>query len=144
MKHLLLGLTVTTLMLGSCNTNKKEKEDPIDQLYGEVMSIHDGIMPEMETIITYEEKCKIMTDSLIKLENDNYVNKIDSLTTLLDSLIIADKAMMQWMRAFHNKSTYTGMKPEEIIEYLSSEKEKILIVKQKMDSSISKAKQMFK
>ena len=121
-KYLLL---LTTILL-SCKPVFKDKQ--VENLYDEVIVIHDEVMPEISTINKLKKKIRQLPD-----QNPETMSLIQELDT-------ADEAMMSWMSDFQ---TFRGMEKEtkEVkLAYLESEKIKISNVSSLMKSAIAKAK----
>ena len=129
---LLLSLSVITILSCNLNQNSGEEEYALKKLHAEVMDIHDEVMPKMSTINKLERRLKQ------KLEDPAAPNK-ESIQQLIYQLDEADDAMMNWMSAF-KKPDYSNFEAAKSI--YATEKEKIIVVKDKMNSTISKA-QMF-
>lgn len=100
-----------------------------EELYKEVMVIHDEIMPAMSDIMSLNKKIKS-----VQKTNPEEADKITELTGILES---ASEGMMNWMRNFNPK--IENMTPEEAARYLEDEKKKITAVKQDMEAAIEKA-----
>jgi len=126
---LLLSLSVIIIL--SCNLDQKsgEAEYALKKLHTEVMDIHDDVMPKMSSINKLERQLKQ------KLK-DPEVPKKDTIQQLVYQLEEADEAMMNWMSAF-KKPDYANFEAAQ--KLYASEKEKIKVVRDKMNSTISKA-----
>lgn len=126
---LLLSLSVIIIL--SCNLDQKsgEEEYALKKLHTEVMDIHDEVMPKMSSINKLERQLKQ------KLK-DPEVAKKDTIQQLVYQLEEADEAMMNWMSDF-KKPDYADF--EAARKLYTSEKEKIIVVRDKMNSTISKA-----
>jgi len=129
-KKIILTATVIICTLFSC----KEETPKSSQMQG-VMEIHDEVMPKMGKLSSLVGKLKPMADSL---GTDSPENKA------MEGLQDANESMMQWMQNFG--STFNS---EEILEgkelsaekriLLDMEEEKVLAVKEKINSSIATA-----
>ena len=117
-------------LLIACSSNV-EKEN--EQLFDQVMEIHDSIMPEMGAIRTTR---KGIVD-MMTAETDSL--KLQALSLVSEELDQAHKGMMVWMRQF--EPDYEGT-PEEKNAYLKKEKEKMVEVKDKMVVSLKKGKEL--
>lgn len=109
-----------------------------DSLLSEVMVIHDEVMPEMGRIYRLQKELTQVIDSL-ETEGTAAAIPVDSLKALSAQLKAADDAMMNWMRS--NDFQFEGMEQEEIMEELQSEKENIIVVRDKMLNSIRQAEE---
>ena len=115
------------LMFFACSHGRSD----VQILHDEVMEIHDAVMPKMSDINHMQKELKKMIE---KLDS----TKIEQAESLLADLNHADKIMWDWMHEFkvpdvsHSKSVQ--------IQYYAEEKVKIEVVRDKMLSSIEKAK----
>lgn len=134
------------LYLMSCISQKTENEHrtatdrqtciAIMNLQQEVMSMHDSIMPSISTILHLKRELKI------RLQEGNIADEkqIREIHKVVKALEDADQAMMRWMQ--NHKTTYEGMKEDEIQSYLKKEKQQINKVGEKIVESMKKAKVM--
>jgi hypothetical protein len=144
----LLALLLSTLIIMSCQQKSSEEQttthdatapDVVEtsenqQLYNEVMKIHDEVMPETETIYTIKKELKKkITDNPTMDEAERI--KIDALVAKLDS---ADKSMMDWMHEFQPIPDSLG--EEKAREYLENEMERIKKVQSNIQNAIREAK----
>lgn len=102
------------------------------------MVIHDEVMPKMGNIEKLSQKLDSVQQSRKKKGeiSDSAEKEIEA---RIQALSEASKAMMQWMRKY-NKPSDT-MKHQEVMEYLEKEKEKIIDVKNQINTSIQKAEE---
>lgn len=131
----LIGLTLPLLFIfASCNLNQganSENEYALKKLHNEVMDIHDSVMPRMSEI----GKLKRQLNEKLE-ENADSVNS-ESIQQMVYQLGEADEAMMNWMGEF-KKPDYSDF--ENAQKVYEQEKSKITTVRNKMMSTISKAK----
>lgn len=122
-------LFTSTLLLMSCNFNQidGEAEYALKKMHTEVVEIHDVVMPRLSEIGRLKRQLKE------KLEAPNAV-KQDSMQQFIYRLDEADNAMMNWMGEF-KKPSYEDVKAAEKI--YQTEKQKIIAVRDKMNSTIS-------
>ncbi len=134
MKTLLGSAVSLLLILASCNLNQAESSEHeyvLKKLHNEVMEIHDSVMPRMSEIAKLKREMK-------KMLNDNANSaKADSIQQLVYQLGEADEAMMNWMGEF-KKPDYSNF--EQAKSIYTKEKVKIESVRDKMITTISKAK----
>lgn len=125
-------LFTTSLILFSCNLNQNagEAEYALKKMHTEVMEIHDEVMPRMSDIGKLKKQLK-------EKLNSPETTKQDSIQQLIYQLEEADNAMMDWMGNF-KKPNYKEAEAAEKV-YLS-EKKKIIVVRDKMNSTISAAR----
>ena len=97
------------------------------------MEIHDAVMPEMGTIMKIRKQVLLKVDST----QDNTTN--DEFVKMSETLDEAYDSMMGWMRDFDPNFEGT---PEEYNSYLKDQKEKMIVVRDQMLSSIEDGKKM--
>ncbi len=133
-KNIGIILILSSIFLLSCGETKP-KEDPLqkerEQVYKEVMAVHDEMMM-MGKIRGAQGKLKKM------MESDS--TNAAKYQTAYDHLQVADDAMMNWMKQFKNPPENTAMK--EAIEYLKDQKIKVQKMKEVMIENLDKAKQI--
>src|SRR6185295_2450777 len=140
MKSLLV--IASCLVLFACgNTSEHAGHDmesdgdsPNQALYNQVIDIHDEVMPKMEDLYKFKQKCQ---DSIAhtpgmaaeqKKELENMIAELDS----------ANNAMMDWMHNFNPKPDSTDQ--EVAREYLETEMERIKKVRDFTNETLEKAK----
>ncbi len=144
MKQLLTLTAVVCLILSCSETTEQpqsnkdfvhEHSDKSDHLseelrtyHSKIVEIHDSIMPEINKINRYKIEIKHILEDSVSEELSVLYNRLDE----------ADTLMMGWMRE-HAKThfNYDEVKNEEILNDLM---DKIVIVRDKMKSSIEDAK----
>jgi hypothetical protein len=106
------------------------------ELYNEVMKIHDEVMPRMDNIRELKSKLK---DRLDKSQNLTQIERvqIDAMIAKLDS---AGDGMMIWMREFRPLPDSLG--EEKAREYLENEMERVKVVRAKILEALEDAKAM--
>jgi len=131
-----LFLSLSVIIILSCNLNQSngEAEYALKKLHTEVMDIHDEVMPKMSSINKLDRQLKQ------RLKDPDVVKK-DTIQQLIYQLEEADDAMMNWMSAF-KKPDYANFEAAQ--QLYASEKEKIIVVRNKMNSIISKAQVFLK
>ena len=114
------------VMLVSCG---KSLEQQNEELFDEVMKIHDEVMPEMGAIRKTRkavlELQEASEDSTLRVQLLEVSNQLDE----------ANEAMMNWMRNF--EPDFQGT-PEERKQYLDAEKKKMIEVRDMMLGSLQK------
>jgi len=118
-RSLLFFIGLVSLAFISCKEKSPEQEK-LDQLHKEVMFIHDDVMPKMGNMHNLK---KSLRKSLHLSESP-----------IIDSLEIAEDAMMDWMHEYDKPTT-----DEDFSEYLAQQKKAISIVRDKMLSAIAQA-----
>lgn len=127
---------LTLVFLFSCK-EKKEAEDTLTQMK-EVMAIHDEVMPKMGTIgkLVAELKPKVdSTESGIAYE------------VAMKDLQAAHNSMMDWMKGFGDRFTsdeiLNGAElTEEKKMWLNEEEEKVIALKEQINTSIKNAEKL--
>jgi hypothetical protein len=104
------------------------------ELYNEVMKIHDEVMPKMNDIHTTKQNLR---EKLEKTPNIDAAEKqkIEAMIAKLDS---ANEGMMVWMRQFNPLPDSLG--EERAREYLEDEMEKVKKVREDILIALEKAK----
>lgn len=110
------------------------KEEQRNELYQQVIVIHDEVMPKMEDIINLQDKIRIQLDSLIEIDSTS--ERIIILQEMNLKLESADKSMMNWMREFDVDMNSDEVNQDEAIEYLENEMRRIEEVKEVVNTSI--------
>jgi hypothetical protein len=103
------------------------------ELYNEVMKIHDEVMPKMNDVHTIKQELK-ETLSKPKLTNADKL-KAEAMILKLDS---ANEGMMVWMREFRPLPDSLG--EEKARAYLEAEMEKVKKVRENILSVLEQAK----
>ena len=106
------------------------------QLYDEVMAIHDEVMPKMDDIRRYKK------DFQAEIANNSNITEARK-TQLESSIVMLDSAgdgMMKWMRAFDPIADSEG--EEKAREYLEDQKNRINKVKEDMLKALEEAKKL--
>lgn len=108
-----------------------------EQVYKEVMEIHDHSMEKMSEIRSLSRQLNdsIENTGVNPMEQEETINRYRN---YLKDLNDADLAMRQWMRQFSIEEE--ELSREEKLEYLEREKEKIEVVDQKVEEAIREAR----
>ncbi len=99
------------------------------------MSIHDEVMPKIGDLRRARKDLLLQADSLMESNPD----RAAMLTTVADDIADASEGMMQWMRAY--EPDFEGSE-EEIRQYFKDQKKAIQEVKERMNSSLAKGKEV--
>lgn len=122
-------LLLALLLLTAC-TDKRE--ETVQQLSGEVIAIHDEVMPKSEELMNLKNQIQA------RIGQDSTARPMgDSLAAALDR---ADNAMSDWMAAY-DPDAAKSKTPEQAADYFKAEKTKIEAVKKQTDESIARAKE---
>lgn len=118
-------------------TKDENKLDParkeVEIKKAQVMEIHDIAMEKMGVM------SQLKTELKIKLTDDSIQNI--SLNTSINELIGADKLMWDWMHGYKGTIVDTST-VEKAMEYLEMQHEKVLIVEEKINTSIKNGKSL--
>lgn len=118
------------LLLIACGTSQQSKKIDVNQLKTEVMAVHDEVMPKMGELRKLEKE--------LRHQAAEDSSKTDFVVAA-DRLAAANDAMMQWMRGFNPK--FEGSE-EEVINYLTEQKNKIDQVKENMLGALEEGNQL--
>ncbi len=146
-----LFIALITFSTIACNQNKQESsaqheghatEQPANDPVGEVLAIHDSIMPQMEKIMALKMQIKSevkTADSLIALKSSEpHIARRKQANDLLSQLDAADKGMMNWMHQYKG-DTLKKLSEEAASQYIADQKQKIMSVRDNMVKSIGDA-----
>lgn len=131
--HLTFAITLT--LLSSCgkqaeNADHKHEAgtDGNDQLYNEVMKIHDEVMPKMNDLYKMKEELK----KQIADSPDMVDEKRKEIEDRIAKLEEASKSMMVWMREFSPPADSLG---EAVVkEYLEGQLEAVKKVRENIQA----------
>jgi hypothetical protein len=104
------------------------------ELYDEVMKVHDEVMPKMNDIYKLKEELK----KEIAGAPDMVEEKKKAIESMIAKLDSASESMMVWMRNFNPLPDSLG--EEKAREYLEDQKKKVKKVKEDMLKAIEEAK----
>ncbi|KYG77642.1 hypothetical protein AWW68_02390 [Roseivirga spongicola] len=134
MKKLSLLLFVLTLFV-SCGSGFDAEAEK-----NKIFDIHDEVMPKMGELMSLKRKV-IEKASEVNAEN---ASELQNIAQELDE---ASEGMMSWMRDWSkNSQQYMEMKngTEAQKEYLAAEMERVIDVKEAINTSMAKAKEALK
>lgn len=112
-----------------------EKKDELKALKDEVMTIHDEVMPKMGELRKTRMALEAMADSVMATDSTN----AQMYSKLAADISNANEGMMQWMRAF--ELDYEGT-DEEVKTYMEEQKVAIEKVRDDMNNSLAKGKEV--
>ena len=136
MKNILYTLAIATLItFTSCKETKKTEEPSKME---NVMSIHDEVMPKMGTLGKLVGQLKPMADSL-------GAESVEA--KAIKDLQEANRSMMDWMQGFGDRFDSEEIMDgkelsDEKKQWLKEEEEKVLQVKENINSSIERAEEI--
>ncbi len=133
-----LGCTTSSTTTEETAEEPKSEGEVRDDLYQEVIEVHDIAMVKMQTIMNLKNNAIKEADSLRSLEDESMTSRIGSLEKMEITLEEANKSMMMWMRGFRPPSDTVSY--DQAMEYLRSEQDKIEQVNNRMDQAIEEAK----
>ena len=139
MKNILTLSILLGLMLGCGSKETKNEEVVVDenlteqdqqqQIYDEVMGLHDELMPKMDELYKMRTAIIQKADSL-----EGAGQPSDKLRQTIADLEAGEEAMMDWMRNF--KSLPENTPHDSVINYMTSQREKIMLVKEQMEKAM--------
>ena len=144
---LLLPVVFSLLFFSSCQTTGQG--DAVKTAEAEVFKIHDEVMPRIDDVMKLRKQLSqriAATDSTLAGGKNTPSESLrtdedkEQALRLNRRLAQADSLMMDWMSNYKG-DTLAMLKPEQAIQYLEAEKQKITDVQQKITSSIADAKQ---
>jgi hypothetical protein len=103
------------------------------ELYNEVMKIHDEVMPRMDDIRRLKNEIKEKLEKNQNLAKDERI-KLDAMFAKLDS---AGDGMMIWMREFRPLPDSVG--EEKAREYLENEMQRVKRVRDDIQNALKEA-----
>lgn len=134
-------LVSAALAFTACGPGEKKDYEVLD---GEILDIHDEVMPKLEDLNHYAEEVRariVQLDSLQQegVSSNTFAEQRLKANDLLVRLQSADSLMWDWMRAYEADSAKALADPAQTLKYFNDEKAKILNVKEKTESSIKEA-----
>jgi len=141
-------LILSTILFIACGEKKEQsatksleevQADLREELYNDVMAVHDEVMPRMDEIYRLKNKLQDELKELLDKKNEGNAARINNLTEKINALEDAAKGMMVWMRQFDVLPDSLGH--EAIMQGLSDEMKKIEKVKSDMLEAIERAKE---
>jgi hypothetical protein len=136
----ILAATILISTFGACSN---KEEDKIATLESEVLTIHDEVMPKMDSIMLLKSRLAKKIQDIDSLSNvgvssntmaEQRIKAVDLNQRLNES----DKLMMDWMHGYKGDSA-KKLKPDQAVQYFEKEREKILHVQQLTNRSIQEA-----
>lgn len=126
MKQIVIILSLLTLGSISC---KQGAEGPVDSgtvpsdmksLYGEIMAVHDEVMPQLEIVASLQTDLGNKLDQLRREEPMN-TDLMKETNRVLGSLNRADNAMSTWMENFSAFDTIEEDRKRDFLELNNTE-----------------------
>lgn len=127
------------IVAASC-TGNSSKEDG-DNLYKEVIAIHDEVMPKMGTIQNLRTEMNTRISELDSTSAD-YEDQKTILENQIAELDAADGHMMGWMRNF--QVNHEGWPEDSVISYLNNQKVLISDVRDEVNSALESSEELLK
>ncbi|MEY3590573.1 MAG: hypothetical protein RLZZ466_1093 [Bacteroidota bacterium] len=129
----------------SAHSAMEAPKTPADSLYGQVMEMHDLVMPKMGKVRGAQKRAQALLDSIGSLPTRSAATLTPykkELETLVSELNYADYAMDQWMMEFNLDSGKNNI--EIRLAYLRAEFDKVSKVKDAVLNSLAKADTLLK
>jgi hypothetical protein len=135
-KYFLIVITLLMSLVFSCKEDKKKEVSSETSQMKQVIAIHDEVMPKMGEI------GRLVAALRKKIDTDQG-SSVDKKT--MEDLQDAHKSMMEWMQDLGDNFDSEEILDGKLLtpakqELLDKEEEKVKIVKEKINSSIAKAK----
>lgn len=124
----------------ACGNNVEQLKAEESKLAGEVMEIHDEVMPKMAEVNRLSREL----DDYYEANKETISDELDGQIELVQrELEKADDGMMGWMANYKQPEALREEKThEEIMTYLNEQKELISDVAEQINSSIEEAKKL--
>lgn len=148
MKQLTIAVLIT-LLAGACqaNTGSSTHQMPtadetatteqVAQLEGQVMAVHDQVMPLMSELMRLKKSVSA------KVDTSRTGDRKQQGVVLGQQLGQAGEAMMNWMQQY-NSDTLAKLNPAQRTRYLQSQQTKINEVRDQMRQRIADAKKFLR
>lgn len=136
MKSILSLSLVVFVCFSSCIDKEKEAQN---ELFKDVMAVHDEIMPKMDDIMNLKKQLKQKLEDLASSQPIDSV-AISELEQAIADLDNSHDEMMGWMRQFNRN--FEGMVNEEIMNYLDNQKGKIEKVGEVTNAALKRAEEL--
>ncbi|HEV7381805.1 MAG TPA: viral A-type inclusion protein [Dyadobacter sp.] len=139
MRNLIPAFMIVAILSGCANDKEK-----VQQLEGEVLTMHDEVMPKMDEIMSLKIRLSKKIVELDSLQNEgisgnSLAEERTKAADLNQKLNESDKAMMGWMNEYRGDSA-KNLNADAAILYFENQKMKIEEVKQVTLKSINEAK----
>lgn len=126
MIRMIYALVALGIALTACNQKKKLE----DELFKEVIDIHDEVMPEMGTLRSMSKSIQVQIDSLGADSTYQNASQRKQMEETVEKLKKANESMMEWMRQF--EQVEEGTPHGEVMKYLKEQKRMIEKVRDDM------------
>lgn len=140
---LLASFLTFSAFLGACHSD----DDKVKEAENDVFTIHDEVMPKIDDIMKLRKQLKIRITSLDSLKANGSASTTlrtdeekEQASRLHRDLDVADSLMMDWMSKY-NGDTLAKLPADEALRYLDGQRNQIIDVKTKVNTSIEQARQ---
>ena len=127
--------------MAETTTFSEEQIQAQEQAWDKVMALHDEVMPKMGDI---HKLTKTLKEQWEKNEKLDAATK-DDISIAIQELETADEGMWDWM---HNLKQLEPLQRSEshkaILDYLSTQEQSMILVREEMDNSMEKANSILK
>lgn len=120
----------------SCKQSNSTPATPTEALHNDIMAVHDAVMPKTSDIHKQVKRLKNLRKDIPE-NNTSFLKMIDKVIADLEQ---ADERMMVWMKQY--KKPDFKNESEEQTGDLHVFQDRIEIVKNEINSSLEKAKQL--
>lgn len=136
----LLFVLSLLFLAAACGNNVEQLKAEEDELAGEVMDVHDEVMPKMAEVNRLSREL----DNYYEANKETISDELDGQIELVQrELEKADDGMMGWMANYRQPEALREEKThDEIMTYLNEQKALISDVAGQINSSIEEAKKL--
>jgi hypothetical protein len=140
-------LTLLACLIAFASCQNGGSQDAVKTAEADVFKIHDEVMPKMSDIMKLQKELKNRISATDSAANGSGTPSTalrsdedkEQARMLVRRLTEADSLMMDWMSNYKG-DTLTILKPEQAMQYLELEKQKVTDVQKKINTSIADAK----
>lgn len=129
-----LALFIVSTGIISCAA----KDDDVTKLKGEVIAVHDEVMPKMGELMSYQKILTDMQEELKKSPEDS--TKIHLFKQAAIACGNAYEGMFIWMRQFDSK--LEGMDKKQSLSYLQEQQVKVTQVNRDIKEALHNAEKL--
>lgn len=145
--HKRIALLASVLTFSVCLVACHSDDDKVKEAENDVFAIHDEVMPKIDDIMKLRKQLKVRITSLEALKANGSASATlrtdeekEQASRLHRDLDVADSLMMDWMGKY-NGDTLTKLSSDEALRYLDGQRNQIIDVKTKVNTSIEQARQ---
>ena len=127
-KCLVVLLTISILVLTSCNSKLKDSELKIDELNGTISKLEEELKTKSDDIETYEKEIKFKSTKIVELENRIKANENNPKETMRNERYLKNilKIFRSLPNAYLDLEEYPAYKKVEVTDDLNRKYQDIL------------------